>query len=164
MAALKLNVKIRKMELKITKLTNSWYLVLLMIRLIPHTLQLIQLVYQVQMMKISKSQLATSFYSPSLKVMRKLCLLLIKVKMLPAIMVRITFLKTYLIAINAYLSTPKFIMTLTDLSLELIAQPNRGEFLQAELKKINHKLPAAVYLPFVNGKSFLFLKIFRFHA
>jgi len=44
-------------------------------------------------------------------------------------------------------------MTLTDLSLELIAQPNRGEFLQAELKKINHKLPAAVYLPFVNGKS-----------
>ena len=45
-------------------------------------------------------------------------------------------------------------MTLTDLSLELIAQPNRGEFLQAELKKINHKLPAAVYLPFVNGKPF----------
>lgn len=44
-------------------------------------------------------------------------------------------------------------MTLTDLSLELIAQPNRGEFLQIELKKINHKLPAAVYLPFVNGKT-----------
>ena len=71
---------------------------------------------------------------------------------------------SYLIAINAYLSTPKFIMTLTDLSLELIAQPNRGEFLQAELKKINHKLPAAVYLPFVNGNSFLTLKFFRFNA
>jgi hypothetical protein len=33
------------------------------------------------------------------------------------------------IAINAYLSTPKFIMTLTDLSLELISQPDRKDFL-----------------------------------
>jgi len=41
-------------------------------------------------------------------------------------------------------------MTLTDLSLELISQPNRDEYLQEELKKINKKLPAAVYLPFVN--------------
>lgn len=53
---------------------------------------------------------------------------------------------------NAYLSTPKFIMCLTDLSLELIEQPDRDGFLQQELKKINRKLPAAVYLPFVNGK------------
>jgi len=30
---------------------------------------------------------------------------------------------------NAYLSTPKFIMTLTDLSLELIEQPDRNTFL-----------------------------------
>ena len=121
MAALKLNVKIRKMELKITRWTNSC-LVLLMIRLIPHTLALIQLVCQAQMMTISKSQRGTSFYSPSSKGMRKRYLLLIKVKILPAIMVRMTFLNnSYLIALNAYLSTPKFIMTLTDLSLELIA-------------------------------------------
>jgi phosphatidylinositol 4-kinase len=28
--------------------------------------------------------------------------------------------------------------------------PNRSEFLQTELKKINKRLPAAVYIPFVN--------------
>lgn len=62
---------------------------------------------------------------------------------------------------NAYLSTPKFIMCLTDLSLELIEQPDRDGFLQQELKKINRKLPAAVYLPFVNGKYYSY-KIDRF--
>jgi len=92
-----------------------------MIRLIPHILPLIQQVCQGQMMMISKSQLETLFYSPFSKEMRKQCLLLIKVMILPAIMVRMTFFNSYLIAINAYLSTPKFIMTLTDLSLELIA-------------------------------------------
>ena len=51
---------------------------------------------------------------------------------------------------NAYLSTPKFITVLTDLTLDLIHQTNRDDFLQAELKKINHRLPAAVYIPFVN--------------
>lgn len=51
---------------------------------------------------------------------------------------------------NAYLSTPKFITILTDLTLDLIHQTNRDDFLQAELKKINHRLPAAVYIPFVN--------------
>ena len=62
---------------------------------------------------------------------------------------------------NSYLSTPKFIMCLTDLSLELIEQPDRNTFLQEELKKINRKLPAAVYLPFVNGNTIKnnFLKI-----
>lgn len=92
-----------------------------MIRLIPHTQASIQLVCQAKMMTISKSQQGISFYSPSSKVMRKLHLLLIKVKILPAIMVRMTFFNSYIIALNAYLSTPKFIMTLTDLSLELIA-------------------------------------------
>lgn len=53
-------------------------------------------------------------------------------------------------AFNAYLSTPKFVTTLTDLSLELIHQTDQQEFLQAELKKINRRLPAAVYMPFVN--------------
>jgi len=44
-------------------------------------------------------------------------------------------------------------MTLTDLSLELITQPDRKEFLDRELKKINHQLPAAVYIPFVNESA-----------
>ncbi len=63
------------------------------------------------------------------------------------------------IALNAYLSTPKFIMTLTDLSTELIEAPNRDEFLQRELKKINRKLPAAVYIPFVNGNLYLTINL-----
>lgn len=54
-------------------------------------------------------------------------------------------------ALTAYLSTPKFVKTLTDISYELIAIGNREEYLKEELKKINLKLPAAVYIPFVNG-------------
>jgi len=41
------------------------------------------------------------------------------------------------IALNAYLSTPKFIKALTDLSNELIEIPNRTEYLREEIKKIN---------------------------
>ena len=55
-----------------------------------------------------------------------------------------------LTALNAYLSTPKFVTILTDLSLELIYQTDRDDFLMTELKKINKRLPAAVYIPFVN--------------
>lgn len=36
------------------------------------------------------------------------------------------------------------------MSDKLIHAPNRQEFLQTELKKINKRLPAAVYIPFVN--------------
>lgn len=53
-------------------------------------------------------------------------------------------------AVNAYLSTPKFVTLLTDISYHLIHVPNREEYLMTELKKINKKLPAAVYIPFVN--------------
>ncbi len=42
-----------------------------------------------------------------------------------------------LIALNAYLSTPKFIKCLTDLSDRLIEITNRTEFLKEEIKKIN---------------------------
>ena len=91
MAALQLNATTRIIKLKITRLTNSLSLMPLMIRLIPHTLPSIQRVCQAQMMKISKSQLKTSFYSLSSKEMRKLCRLLIRVKTLPAIMVRLKF-------------------------------------------------------------------------
>ena len=55
-------------------------------------------------------------------------------------------------ALNAYLSTPKFVKTLTDISNELITVANREEYLQEELLKLNRQLPAAVYIPFVNGK------------
>ena len=55
-------------------------------------------------------------------------------------------------ALNAYLSTPKFVKTLTDISLELIGVPDRDAYLQDELLKLNKQLPAAVYIPFVNGK------------
>jgi len=54
-------------------------------------------------------------------------------------------------SLNGFLSTPKFIMTLTDISLALIAQTNRQEYLKQELTKINQRLPAAVYIPFVNS-------------
>ena len=39
------------------------------------------------------------------------------------------------------------------MSEELITVANRSEYLREELKKINLKLPASVYLPFVSGKS-----------
>jgi hypothetical protein len=50
----------------------------------------------------------------------------------------------------AYLSTPKFIKTLTDISNELITQVDRAEYLKVELKKLNTALPASVYIPFVS--------------
>ena len=52
---------------------------------------------------------------------------------------------------DAYLSTPKFIKALTDISNELITKVNKEEFLKDELKKVNLHLPAACYIPFVNS-------------
>ena len=57
------------------------------------------------------------------------------------------------IALNAYLSTPKFMKTLTDISNDLITVTNREEYLREELKKVNRLLPASVYIPFVNSKA-----------
>lgn len=58
---------------------------------------------------------------------------------------------------DSYFSTPNFIKRLCDLSEGLIAYMlDRGkqmEYLQRELKAINAKLPAAVYLPFVNEST-----------
>jgi len=55
---------------------------------------------------------------------------------------------------TSYLSTPNFIKKLCELSDELIPlMENKGEqmaYLQKELRKINQKLPAAVYIPFVS--------------
>lgn len=42
-------------------------------------------------------------------------------------------------------------MLLTDISLKLINVPNRKEYLNEELAKINSRLPSSVYIPFVNS-------------
>ncbi|CDW87840.1 phosphatidylinositol 4-kinase [Stylonychia lemnae] len=52
--------------------------------------------------------------------------------------------------LNSYLSTPKFIKTLTEISLKLITVANRDEYLKNEILKLNLSLPASVYIPFVN--------------
>ena len=64
--------------------------------------------------------------------------------------VRISFHYLFL-ALNAYLSTPKFIKVLTDISHALIDITNRDDYLKEELKKINKMLPASVYIPLVNS-------------
>ena len=65
---------------------------------------------------------------------------------------------------NAYLSTPKFVKTLTDISNELITVANRDEYLQEELLKLNRQLPAAVYIPFVNGNLSIFAITLRIES
>lgn len=55
--------------------------------------------------------------------------------------------------VDAYLSTPRFMKTLTDLSDEVMKQPTNKEklrFLKEQLCEINKRLPAQVYIPFVN--------------
>lgn len=55
--------------------------------------------------------------------------------------------------VDAYLSTPRFMKTLTDLSDEVMKQPTNKEklrFLKQQLCEINKRLPAQVYIPFVN--------------
>ena len=55
--------------------------------------------------------------------------------------------------VDAYLSTPRFMKTLTDLSDEVLKQPTNKEklrFLKQQLCEINRQLPAQVYIPFVN--------------
>ena len=55
--------------------------------------------------------------------------------------------------VNAYLSTPQFINTLTDLCDEVMKFHNpqdKMKHLKKRLCEINRKLPAQVYLPFVS--------------
>lgn len=54
------------------------------------------------------------------------------------------------IGFDAYLSTPFFINRLTQISNELITQPNQQQYLREKLKEVNTQLPGAVYLPFVS--------------
>lgn len=56
--------------------------------------------------------------------------------------------------VDAYLSTPRFIKFLTDLSNDVLKQGTKDEkkhFVQQKLVEINQCLPAQVYIPFVNS-------------
>lgn len=58
----------------------------------------------------------------------------------------------YFTSSGSYDSTIWFIDALTDISNKLLASENRKEMLEEELRKLNLKLPAKVYIPF-QGKS-----------
>lgn len=62
---------------------------------------------------------------------------------------------------DAYLSTPRFVKYLTDLSSDLLMLDNKKEILCEELSKLNQKLPSNVYIPFVNSqiRSYVVLNI-----
>lgn len=49
---------------------------------------------------------------------------------------------------NAYLSTPRFIKYLTDISELISKEQDKKAALKRELRKLNQSLPAAVYIPF----------------
>jgi hypothetical protein len=58
----------------------------------------------------------------------------------------------------AFLSTPKFIKSLSDISLSLSEMKNvqkdeKLRILKSQLKKINKYLPASVYIPFVQSMT-----------
>jgi hypothetical protein len=57
------------------------------------------------------------------------------------------------VCLNGFLSTPKFIAFLTDISEALITQADRKEYLRDQLLSLNRRLPASVYIPFVNGST-----------
>ena len=50
--------------------------------------------------------------------------------------------------VNAYLSTPRFIKYLTDISEIISKETDKKAALKRELKKLNSYLPASVYIPF----------------
>jgi len=52
------------------------------------------------------------------------------------------------------MSTPSFIKYLTDLSFVILGADNKLKTLKNELRQLNLKLPATVYIPFVSGNLF----------
>ena len=50
---------------------------------------------------------------------------------------------------HAFLSTPKFIKYLTDISDLLMQSQDKRSTLREELRKLNHFLPSSVYIPLV---------------
>ena len=63
-----------------------------------------------------------------------------------------TFPLYYFPSSGPYTSTLWFVDALTEISNKLLTSENRKEMLEEELKKLNLKLPAKVYIPF-QGKS-----------
>ena len=57
-----------------------------------------------------------------------------------------------LIERDIYLSTPRFVKYLTDLSSDLLTTNNKIDKLREELIKLNEKLPANIYVPFVTNR------------
>lgn len=55
-----------------------------------------------------------------------------------------------ILAFDNYLSTPLFIKRLTQISDELITQPNQAAYLREKLREVNAQLPASVYIPFLS--------------
>ena len=53
--------------------------------------------------------------------------------------------------INGFLSTPKFLKFLTDISISISKEENKKDALIAHLRQLNNYLPAAVYIPFVGN-------------
>ena len=51
------------------------------------------------------------------------------------------------------MSTPSFIKYLTDLSIVILSTENKLEMLKNELRQLNLKLPATVYIPFFAGNN-----------
>jgi hypothetical protein len=62
---------------------------------------------------------------------------------------------------DIYLSTPRFVKYLTDVSSDLLTTNNKVEKLRGELTKLNEKLPANIYIPFVTDRiiNYVVLKI-----
>ena len=68
---------------------------------------------------------------------------------------KLLFIIFNIIELRSFLSTPKFIKALTDLSLTLSKEKApkdvKLKMLKEEIRKINEHLPASVYIPFVNS-------------
>lgn len=57
------------------------------------------------------------------------------------------------------MSTPLFIQYLTDISFTIMSTKNKLDILRNELIKLNQKLPATVYIPFVNSICYIYPNI-----
>lgn len=60
--------------------------------------------------------------------------------------------------LNNFLSTPRFILSLTEISQKLgmmkdVSKKEKTEILKKELVRINQHLPASVYIPFVQNST-----------
>ena len=67
------------------------------------------------------------------------------------------------VELSAFLSTPNFIKSLTDVSNTLselkATKEEKHAILKKELARINEHLPASVYIPFVNSEYIILMLI-----